>query len=408
MTPIKKYSTLFSLYIAQSVPMSFFSTVLPIIMRMEHFSLTNIALLQLMKLPWILKFFWAPLVDKHSSSHLHYKRWIIGSELMYAVTIFVLAFFNLHFDFHLMVILMVLAIAFSATQDIASDALAIRMLKKEERAYGNSMQSFGNFGGTLLGSGVLLLLYAVTGWSWVMIALGGFVLIALIPLSLFVNKRNAAEIVPVQAGIKYSDLFRFFKLPGIGKQTLLLVVYYGGILGILSLLKPYLVDLGYGLKEIAFMVGIFGTACGAAGALLGGFILKRIGNKRGLRLFALINVVAAAFFILIGHNASIYLLYVGIALLWIAYALSSVVIYTISMEKVRSGKEGTDYTLQIVITHLMGIIFAIVFGKLADLLGFSSLFYIETAIGFVVFGAVFFLYNGTQKQLEPFHLKKEL
>jgi hypothetical protein len=67
------------------------------------------------------------------------------------------------------------------------------------------------------------------------------------------------------------------------------------------------------------------------------------------------------------------------------------------MEKVRSGKEGTDYTLQIVITHLMGIIFAVAFGKLADLLGFSSLFYIETTVGLVVFGAVFFLYNDIQK-----------
>lgn len=408
MTPIKKYSTLFSLYIAQSVPMSFFSTVLPIIMRMEKFSLTSIALLQLMKLPWILKFFWAPLVDKNSSSHLHYKKWIIGSELMYAATIFVIAFLNLHLDFHLIVILMVIAIAFSATQDIASDALAIRLLRKEERPYGNSMQSFGNFGGTLLGSGVLLLLYAVTGWSWVMIALGGFVLIALIPLTLFVNKKNAAEIAPVKATIQYSDLFRFFKLPGNGKQTLLLIVYYGGILGILSLLKPYLVDLGYGLKEIAFMVGIFGTACGAAGALLGGFLLKRIGNRHGLRLFALINVLAATLFVLIGHHASLLLLYSGIALLWISYAFSSVVIYTISMEKVRAGKEGTDYSLQIVITHLMGILFAMGFGKLADLLGFSALFMIETMVGLAVFMAVFFLYDGKQASLSSPHSSSEL
>lgn len=400
MTPIKKYSTLFSLYIAQSVPMSFFSTVLPVIMRMEHFSLTDIAMLQLMKLPWIFKVFWAPLIDKNSSSHLHYKRWIIGSELMYAITIFVIAFFNLKLDFHLIVILMVVAITFSATQDIASDALAIRLLKKEERAYGNSMQSFGNFGGTLLGSGVLLTIYAVAEWSWLMIALAGFVLVALIPLSLFVNKKDMEEIAPVKSSIKYSDLFRFFKLPGNFKQTILLVVYYGGILGILSLLKPYLVDLGYGLKEIAFMVGIFGTACGAVGALLGGFVLKRVGTRRGLRLFAFINVIAASSFILIGHHVSTSLLYVGIALLWIAYAFSSVVIYTISMEKVRAGKEGTDYSLQIVITHLMGILFAVAFGKLVDLLGFSFLFYIETTIGLVVFVAVFFLYDGQQRQLK--------
>ena len=31
-----KYLTLFSLYLAQSIPMSFFSTVVPVIMRMEN------------------------------------------------------------------------------------------------------------------------------------------------------------------------------------------------------------------------------------------------------------------------------------------------------------------------------------------------------------------------------------
>ncbi|WP_234408734.1 hypothetical protein [Marinilabilia salmonicolor] len=62
----KKYGTLLSLYLAQSIPMSFFSTVVPVIMRQEDYSLTSIGLIQLIKIPWILKFLWAPMVD-HTS-----------------------------------------------------------------------------------------------------------------------------------------------------------------------------------------------------------------------------------------------------------------------------------------------------------------------------------------------------
>ena len=40
-----KMATFFLLYIAQSVPMSFFSTVIPVIMRQEQFSLASIGLL---------------------------------------------------------------------------------------------------------------------------------------------------------------------------------------------------------------------------------------------------------------------------------------------------------------------------------------------------------------------------
>ena len=91
----KKFPVLFSLYIAQSIPMSFFSTVVPVIMRQEHYSLQSIGLLQLVKLPWILKFLWAPLVDNSSSNTKQLTKWIIGSELFYAVIIISLGFFDL-------------------------------------------------------------------------------------------------------------------------------------------------------------------------------------------------------------------------------------------------------------------------------------------------------------------------
>lgn len=391
MKPFQKYSTLFSLYIAQSVPLSFFSTVLPVIMRMEKFSLASIGLIQLIKIPWILKFIWAPLVDRHAYSHFHYKRWIIGSEIFYAACIIAIAFFNLHTDFVTIIILMVVAIIFSATQDIASDALAIRILKKSERPFGNSIQSMGNFGGTLIGSGVLLIVYTLTGWSWLMVLLAAFVLIALLPLIITVKKNdNQVPSVP-HAGIKLRDMGQFFLIPGMAKWMLILALYYSGILGILSLLKPWMVDLGYNIKEIAFMVGIYGTGCGAAGAFLAGFIVKYLGQRKSLIAFATYNIFAALFFLYINQTGVTKpLLYAAITFLWSAYSMSSVIIYTLSMGKVREGKEGTDYSIQIVITHLEGIIIAILAGKFADVLGMNSLFIAEAALATLVLIIVFF------------------
>ncbi|MFW6225134.1 MAG: MFS transporter, partial [Bacteroidota bacterium] len=46
-----KFFVLFTLYIAQSIPMSFFSTIVPVIMRQENFSLESIGLIQLVKIP---------------------------------------------------------------------------------------------------------------------------------------------------------------------------------------------------------------------------------------------------------------------------------------------------------------------------------------------------------------------
>jgi len=63
---------------------------------------------------------------------------------------------------------MVLAVIASATQDIATDAFAIHILKKRERGYGNSMQSAGGFAGSLIGSGVLLVVYYYLGWFFLL------------------------------------------------------------------------------------------------------------------------------------------------------------------------------------------------------------------------------------------------
>ena len=113
-----KFPVLFSLYIAQSIPMSFFSTVIPVIMRQEKYSLESIGLLQLVKLPWIFKFLWAPLVDSNARSTKQIKSLIIFSELFYAVVILSIGLFDLQTDFKLIVILMVVAFTASATQEI--------------------------------------------------------------------------------------------------------------------------------------------------------------------------------------------------------------------------------------------------------------------------------------------------
>lgn len=379
-----KYPTLFSLYIAQSVPMSFFSTVVPVIMRQEQYSLESIGLLQLVKLPWILKFFWAPLVDNTSKNSGHLKRWIVLSEIFYAVIIISIAFLDLDTDFKLIVALMVIAFIASATQDIATDAFAILILKKEERSVGNSMQAAGSFVGALIGTGVLLIAYSFFGWSVFLYMLAAFVLFALIPLWLYKQKHTVEKKEGYR--LDFKELGRFFNQKGIPLRILVLVFYYSGFIGVLTMLKPYLVDLGYNIKEIGFMSGIVGTGFATASALLAGVLIKRVGRQRTMMIFATINVLAALYFWIIAASTPTLLqLYIGICFLWSAYGSSTVIIYTTSMDIVRQGAAGTDFTIQIVITHLSSLCIAVLSGKVADAIGYRGLFGIEILLGLTSF-----------------------
>jgi len=391
-----KYPTLFSLYIAQSIPMSFFSTVVPVIMRQESYSLESIGLIQLVKLPWIIKFLWAPLVDRTSIGTRQLKRWIYLSEIFYAFIIISIGFLKLQTDFRLIVALMVVAFIASATQDIAVDSYAIRLLKPSERSLGNSMQSAGSFTGTLFGTGVMLIAYHYFGWTTLLSLLACFVLFALVPLILYRIKVDNQEVN--EHRVSGADIIRFFSIPGMYKRVLLLVFYYSGILGILAMLKPWMVDLGYNIREIGFMSGIVGTSTATLAAFLAGWIIKAIGRKSSLYLFLSVTIVASVFFWIISTGTpSKALLYTGICLLWGGYGFATVAIYTTSMDIVRKGREGTDFTIQIVITHLSGIIMAVMSGQIAGKIGYRGLFGFEVLMGMVALSALIFAYHGRSK-----------
>lgn len=376
--------------------MSFFSTVVPVIMRQENYSLESIGLLQLVKLPWIIKFLWAPLVDSNASTSKQLRHWIFSSELFYAAVILSIGLLDLQTDFVLIVLLMVVAFIASATQDIAVDIFAILQLSPEERSIGNSVQSAGSFVGTLFGTGVLLIAYHYFGWTILLFLLSLFTVFALIPLLLY-KRGSSGESEPRQR-ISIVEIYRFFAEKGKHKHILVLVFYYSGIIGILTLLKPWLVDLGYNVKQIGFMSGIFGTSVAAISAFAGGFIIKKTGRKLSMYIFLVMSLVASSCFWLMAQTIpSPAAVYTGIGLLWGAYGLSTVAIYTTSMDIVRKGREGTDFTIQIVITHLSSLIIAVLSGKLGDLIGYRGVFLVEIVLCLVAFVTLFYSFIGREK-----------
>lgn len=384
-----KYATLFSLYIAQAVPMSFFSTVVPVIMRQNHYSLESIGMLQLIKLPWIFKFLWAPMVDNHTRSKKQLRRWIIGSELFYAAVILCIGLFDLQTDFKVIIILLIIAFIASATQDIATDIFAIYILKKEERCFGNSIQSGGSFIGTLFGTGVLLIAYHYFGWTGLVIGLAAFVIFAIIPAMHYKGEVNFQKHAEQRISLK--DIGTYFKDKTLRRRTWLLMLYYSGMIGILTMLKPYLVDLGYNAKEIGFMSGIVGTSTATLATFTAGFIIHKMGKTKSFYLFAIMGLVTAVYYYFLPTAPSLGQVYAAICLLWGSYGLSTVIIYTSSMDAVRQHREGTDFTLQIVLSHLSSVIIAIASGKIAHKLGYHGLFKIEIIIGIIVLCMLFFI-----------------
>ncbi len=392
----EKLFTFFCLYIAQSIPMSFFSTVIPVIMRQQNFSLESIGMLQLLKLPWILKFLWSPAVDRSTFRIGDFKRWIFSSELIYASIIFAVSFLDFQTTPYLIIGLVVLSFIASATQDIATDSLAVLSFSKKDKSLANSMQSMGNFAGAMIGGGILLLLYHKFGWGNLLPFLAVFVIIALIPL-IFFKRGNNQVIIKAKQEKKPTpdDLLGFFKQKGIWKQIVFLFVYYAGLIGVLAMLKPMLVDYGYNMKEIGVMSGIVGTSIGCLTSFGGGFIVRKIGRHSARILFAVFTLITTIYFCLLvsALPVNIATLHLGISLLWASYGMAVIVVYTTAMDCVRPGFEGTDFTIQTVITHLSGIIMGVSSGKIAAMITYKGLFVVEMCIAAISLAFILFAFK---------------
>lgn len=394
----RKYDlfTFFCLYLAQSLPMTFFSTALQVTMRQSSFSLTAIAMLQLIKLPWVLKFLWSPMIDRHCNTMKDFRRCIFWSEGIYAAIILLVGHMNLDTSFYYILALVFISFIASATHDIATDALAVLSFDNREKGLVNSMQSLGSFSATLVGSGILLALLQRYGWHYVLPFLSVFVVFALIPL--WRNRNLKLLQQPNNIPVSKADFLWFFTRKSIWRQIGFLVLYYAGIIGSLSMLRPYLVDLGYSMKEIGIMSGIVGSATACIASIISGHMIHFGGCFMPRRIVSCCSVIATAFLYCISRGTPSYVMIMtGLILTWLCYGLSTVVVYTTAMENVRPGREGTDFTVQTVITHLCGIVLSLASGKIADNLGFSSMFMFETVLAVLSAFYVFVMFKKKEK-----------
>ena len=192
----------------------------------------------------------------------------------------------------------------------------------------------------------------------------------------------------------------FFTQPKIGRQILFLTLFYAGLIGLLSNLSPYLVDQGYEMKEIGAMVGIFGVSTGILSAFFAGIFIRKAGKLRSRKIIAACILLPSAFFLwlTVSNSHSHLLMLIGIALVWGTYGMASTLINTSAMDIVRDGREGTDFTLQIVLTHLSAMIISLVSARMGDLLGYQGLFVMQLTLAIISF--IFVL------SIQPFHYKK--
>src|SRR6185295_18700454 len=112
------------------------------------------------------------------------RSWIVPLQLVSVATAAALSQVDPRTGIRTMMVALLVTNLLAATQDIATDGLAVKLLAEGERGYGNSVQVAGYRVGMILGGGLLLVVFDRAGWSSTFVAMGALLVLATVPIVL--------------------------------------------------------------------------------------------------------------------------------------------------------------------------------------------------------------------------------
>ena len=289
-----------SLYFAEGLPYVVALTVSVIMYKRLGISNTDIALYtSLLYLPWVIKPFWAPIVDMVRTKRL----WILMLQLALGVSLAAVAVMIPAPGFFRATLLLFWLMAFSsATHDIAADGFYMLALEEHEQAVFVGVRSTFYRIAMVTGQGLLVIVAGTieirsggnTAFAWSVT----FGILAVMFLLFFAYHRFILPVpaadVRVQSGGERSPVAEFFRVfvaffdrPHIKSILAFLLLYRFAEAQLIKLVSPFLLDprvkggLGLTTSDVGVVYGTVGIIALTLGGLAGGVVIPR----RGLRFW---------------------------------------------------------------------------------------------------------------------------
>ena len=253
---------------------------------------TAIGVMSYVALPYLLKFLWAPLVDRYPLPFLGRRRgWMLAMQVALAATIGCLALQNPLFSLGPVSVCALVIVFFSATQDIAIDAYRADVSAPAERGLAAAAANLGYRPAAWLASACALILAQYFGWRPAFLILAGVMLCFCL----------ASVLAPEPSGVHQPRSLResvvmplkeLLGTPSAATLIAVVLLFKVGDAFANKLFTPFMMDIGFSKAEIAIIVKSLFTASTIAGTVLGGIIMVRLGLLHSMLAFGLLQAVS--------------------------------------------------------------------------------------------------------------------
>jgi MFS family permease len=390
-TPRKRLFLFALLYASEGAPIGFIWWTLPTELRTLGVPVNEItALTSLLVLPWTLKFLWAPLVDMFRSSRWTLRSWIIVAQWMMGLSLLPMVFLDISANYSLIVFLFLLHTVSASTQDVAIDALCISEVPDSERGAVNGWMQAGMLAGRALFGGGAIVLTQYLNLKSILVLLILFI-ITIAAVMIFAQPQAHGHLTNRQKDFveHFRNMIRSRRL-WIG----LLFAVIGGTAyeSVGAVAGPMFVDSGFSKDQIGFFFSVLSIGAMLAGALIGGYAVRRFGLwlfvKISVALIVLVVVLLSALLSsggIIDHT----LLMAVMTLLYFGIGLFTATTYTMFMHLTDPALGATQFSTYMGGTNLCESLSAYSVGILVTNFGYPSAFVVMGLVSLLSLGLVY-------------------
>lgn len=278
-------------------------------LRDAGFALSVIGLISYASFFYVLKFLWAPLIDKYSLPFLgRRKGWLVVAQVILVAALIAMALLGPQSSISIFIVLVGIGAFAGATLDIVVDAYRIEVAPVESQAALAATYILGYRIALIVSGAVALYLAELLGWTQTYLIMALCLCIPLI--AAIISKEPDTERALAVRDIQLADAFikpfqEFFSRNGV-LLALALLLFVGlfklpdQMIGVLA--GPFYLDSGYTKADIATVSKLFGVWVGIGGAFLGGICIAAFRMRNMLAVATIIVAVSNIAYLLMANN----------------------------------------------------------------------------------------------------------
>jgi PAT family beta-lactamase induction signal transducer AmpG len=347
--------------------------------------LATIGRFALVGLPYTAKFLWSPFLDSVAPPFWGRRRgWAFLTQILLVLAIAAMTLVDPKTQLaELSLIALVLAFV-SASQDIVVDAFRTEIVTKEETGAGAGVYVMGYRLAMLVSGAVALLLADHLPWKTVYLILAGFM--GLASLTTWLAKEPEASALAQEDTRSWNErvtqpFLEFFTRAGAVEILLFVMIYKLSTMMATALTTTFLMSLNFSKTEIGTVSKVFGLIATIVGTLAGGAVMTKIGTKRSLWLFGILQSTAGLSFILIsliGYNPAMLAIVISVEnfIMGMGVAALQGFMMTVCSRQFTA----TQFALLSSITAVTRVVLVSQAGVLAEKLGWTQYFIFSTLL----------------------------